>query len=40
MLMSIHFDIFDLNLDEEISLSYIHVCLGFYNSCLKETPYN
>lgn len=40
MLFSIRFDIFNLNLDEEISLNYIHVCLGLYNSCYDETPFN
>lgn len=40
MLLSINFDIFNLNLDEEISLNYIHVCLSLYNSCYDETPFN
>lgn len=40
MLLSIRFDIFNLNLDEEISLNYIHVCLSLYNSCYDETPFN
>jgi hypothetical protein len=40
MLLSIRFDIFELNPDEEISLNYIHVCLSLYNSCIEEAPLN
>ena len=40
MLLGINLDIFNLNPDEEISLNYIHVCLGLYNSCYDETPFN
>lgn len=29
-------DIFQLSLDDEVNLNYLHLCLGFYNSRIKE----
>ena len=40
ILLMINFDVFHLNLDEEISLSALHVCLSLYNSSIKEAPGN
>ena len=40
LLLMINFDVFDLSLDEEISLSALHVCLSLYNSIIKEAPGN
>jgi hypothetical protein len=36
----VNFDIFNLSLDEEISLNYAHICIGLYNTSYKEAEGN